>query len=445
MTRPKSIAEIPQRAVGPINFAGCETEREKQELLDAHWTPPVLAIGGSRKIGSSARPRTSPGASASKPSLDGPLDRLKPVHPEDTLPTPTSSLSPARSSSIRNGDETPTRRIVQNVARPISTPRPLSSDVSLSDRLRALLVGFDDNDDTPFLRISTSKKVEIKKSREEDEKRKRDSVRKAAKERRLRRQRPLKPLIATLRPSWEKMINEIKYSRDSERVFTKSMEGNPLRKHDFQTLLGNGQWLNDEIINSYVEWVANAANAAAIAEDEANGEPPSSVPKVFAHTSFFYKKLEERGPEQFDRLMKRKKIPGASLLEVETLLIPINKGAHWTLGVVRPVARTIEYLDSMGSTGGNILRNMERWVKHMLGEKYIASEWTISPTRCSYQSNGFDCGVFLCTNAFCVAMGLNPECYRETDLVQQRKNIAAILLNQGFTGEFSWNSEGFFS
>ncbi|KAK2627953.1 hypothetical protein QTJ16_002599 [Diplocarpon rosae] len=217
------------------------------------------------------------------------------------------------------------------------------------------------------------------------------------------------------------------------RVWTKSLEGTELRKKDFSTLLGDRQWLNDEIINTYVEWVAKAANDAANAEDEVMGEPAATIPKVIALNSFFYDKLEKDGPKSTERLMKRKKVPGASLLEVETVLIPINKGVHWTIGVVRPVARTIEYFDSMGGAGDRVLQSLNSWVKHMIGPKFVQEEWSFPKTPCAYQSNGYDCGVFLCTNAFCIALGLNLDCYRETDLIQQRRNIAALLLNRGFT------------
>ncbi|EKD12268.1 uncharacterized protein L3040_000262 [Drepanopeziza brunnea f. sp. 'multigermtubi'] len=445
--RSKSHPELQGCTTGPINLEGCHSEIEIKQRVDSYWTPPPLGFNKTKMNKSAARrPRTPTDSSPGSSGLDIPFEKINLHHPENTLPTPNPSPS-AQGSAEEGKRGISAEGAAQNTADitplPQSTVRKSKSQGSLVDRLRDILV--EEEEDEPIFQASTYKKVELKVLREEREKKRKDAARKAAKERRLRRQNPLKPLIAPLGPKWEDMVNEVIYSNDTGRAFTTSREGNPLRKHDFMTLLGNCEWLNDEIINTYVEWVADAANAAAIAEDEANGEPASTVPKVFAHNSFFYKTLEEKGPAQSDRLMKRKKIPGVSLLEVETVLIPINKGSHWTLGIVRPVARTIEYLDSMGGKGPNIIQHLQGWVKHMLGKKYVRSEWKTPRTSCAYQSNGFDCGVFLCTNAFCVALGLNPNCYRETDLVQQRKNIAAVLLNQGFKGEFSWNSEGFLS
>lgn len=43
--------------------------------------------------------------------------------------------------------------------------------------------------------------------------------------------------------------------------------------------------------------------------------------------------------------MKRKKAEGARLLNVDTVFVPICQGSHWTIGVVRPYAKTIEYFN----------------------------------------------------------------------------------------------------
>ncbi|PBP25749.1 sentrin/SUMO-specific protease [Diplocarpon rosae] len=443
-TRLKSESAIKKLPVGgPINFDGCKDDTERQRARDAYWEPPPLRNGARRKK-QTIRPQKSSQSVAGVSGLDDSLDRVQ-LEPDEIQPTPTSSSSP-RSSRTDIERSVPASTVIQLPETSGATTqqplRPSQSEGSLADRLKALFVG---EDDRPIFQKSTYKKVECEALRRDRQRKALEEAKRAAKERRLRRQAPRGTLVQALSPKWDHLVNQVVFTNDPMRVWTKSLEGTELRKKDFSTLLGDRQWLNDEIINTYVEWVAKAANDAANAEDEVMGEPAATIPKVIALNSFFYEKLERDGPKATERLMKRKKVPGASLLEVETVLIPINKGVHWTIGVVRPVARTIEYFDSMGGAGDRVLQSLNSWVKHMIGPKFVQEEWSFPKTPCAYQSNGYDCGVFLCTNAFCIALGLNLDCYRETDLIQQRRNIAALLLNRGFTGDFKWNSEGFLS
>jgi sentrin-specific protease 1 len=273
----------------------------------------------------------------------------------------------------------------------------------------------------------------------------REAAIRRAKELRLSRRSPLRPLIQPLDPRWHNEVYRVEHSNDQQQSIVKSMEGTELRLKDFRTLLGRHAWLNDEIINSYIEWIVKAANDDAAQKENLLGEPTSTVPKFIAHNSFFYENLKKKGPQSTDRLMKRKKAPGDKLLEVDSLFVPICQGNHWTIGVVRPVAKTIEYFDSMGGRPQVFISHMRAWLQHQLGELYRPDEWTEPRTACARQSNGYDCGVFVCTNAFCVAMGLDTSCYEERDMAQQRRSIAAVLLNRGFTEDFAWNRWGLLS
>ncbi len=286
------------------------------------------------------------------------------------------------------------------------------------------------------------KEIREREAAEQAEREKKEAERKLAKERRLYRQQPLKPLVQPLDSKWEEIITRAQYMNNPQQSITKSLEGTELKIKDFMTLLGRRAWLNDEIINGYIEWIVDAANKAAIIEGEARGEPTSTIPKFIAHNSFFYENLKKKGPSSVDRLMKRKKAPGTSLLDVDSVLIPINLGVHWTIGVVRPVAKTIEYFDSMEGVNNQFFGLMRSWLKHQLGNSYVEEEWKVPNTGCAFQSNSHDCGVFVCTNAFCVVMGLDTWCYQERDMMQQRRNIAAVLINRGFTGDFAWGSGG---
>jgi len=294
----------------------------------------------------------------------------------------------------------------------------------------------------PLLGTSDYKTKERLRVKEERRIKAREASIRAAKERRLTRRNPLQSLIQPLNTKWDDVINNVQRTNSFHHVITTSIGGTELRVKDFQTLLGRHAWLNDEIINSYIEWVVDAANTAANAESEAPGGSVSKVPKFIAHNSFFYENLIKKGPSSTQGLMKRKKAPGTSLMEVDSVFVPICKGSHWTVGVVRPIAKTIEYFDSMGGDPRPFVNLMRNWLKYQLGDTYVEEEWKVPRTACARQNNGYDCGVFVCTNSFCVAFGLDTSCYEERDMAMQRRNIAAILINRGFTGDFLWGNGG---
>jgi Ulp1 family protease len=284
--------------------------------------------------------------------------------------------------------------------------------------------------------FKVKKRIEVAIERREKE---RLSAIQAAKELRLHRHWPRKAIVQPLSSTWEELVAGAE-SRDHMKIITKSKEGTELLVKDFATLLGRHAWLNDEIINTYIEWIVLAANEDAVAQAVARGEKPSTVPRFIAHNSFFWENLKKKGAESTERLMKRKKAPGISLMEVDSVFVPICSGNHWTIGVVRPVAKTIEYFDSMGGRPPIFFKKMREWLGFQLGKLYVEGDWTEPRTACAEQTNGYDCGVFVCTNAFCVALGLNTECYKERDMALQRRNIAAVLINKGFSGDFAWSN-----
>ena len=433
---------------GFLNIEKCKDEGEARKMIEDFWSPPELGF-------------------TQKKSAQGPTPHLaSPLQEGDTRESPNRRYSDSASPGALYSSTRPFRTSTRDLPQKRSAIRTLRASESLGykkgeegaighlvDGLEDLLFGEDENEENKQLQPSGWKKAQraaealAREKREREaaeraEKEKREAVRKAAKERRLHRQQPLKPLVQPLNQKWEEIVHKAQYASNPSQVITNSVEGTELRIKDFSTLLGNRSWLNDEIINSYIEWIVDAANKAAIVEAKAQGEPPGTVPKFIAHNSFFFQNLAKKGPSSVDRLMRRKKAPGMSLMEADSVLIPINSGSHWTIGVVRPVAKTIEYFDSMGGNNYKFIDLMRSWLKHQLGASYVEEDWKVPRTGCARQYNGYDCGVFVCTNAFCVAMGLDTSCYDESDMTLQRRNIAAVLINKGFTGDVAWGNGG---
>ena len=163
--------------------------------------------------------------------------------------------------------------------------RPLrrGPNVSIDEWMKGLLLDKDDE-----LPPSARGKLDRVQRAEERKRRERADALRKAKELRLSRRRPVKPLVQPLNTEWEGLVYDAEHTNSQYQVITTAMEGTELRLKDFRTLLGRHAWLNDEIINSYIEWIVQAANEDAAATDQALGEPASTVPKFIAHNSFFY-------------------------------------------------------------------------------------------------------------------------------------------------------------
>ena len=250
-------------------------------------------------------------------------------------------------------------------------------------------------------------------------------------ERRTRshRRMPKEKLVKPLSKDWEIKIREA-MSKGDHVALTTTVSGTELRRKDFMTVLGERQWLNDEIINAYLEWIVEYANK------KAGKNSRNAIPKVIAHNSFFYKNIATQGPQSVSRWMKRKKAEGKKLLEVETVLIPVNNASHWTIIVVSPKERTIEYLDSFSGASKIFIKHTKEWLAAELGNDWVEEEWRVLETRSAIQNNGYDCGVFCVTNAECVAGGVDTASYDGNDMTDQRQRIAGVLLNRGFGGDF---------
>jgi sentrin-specific protease 1 len=437
--KPKpSVSQQLKGGRGQLDYTGCVTEDDIRKRIDDYWAPPEF---GLLKKSSNLQPRTQESDSddeSSSPEL-GWL-RSSPSSSSNTLSTsrPLPRASETKTGLLAVPSMHRQSQATDYTSRISSRSPARDNGATLEERMNTLLLAPDDEKTPAFLTPSeyiTEKRLQLAKERKLKE---REAAIQAAKELRLTRRQPLRSLIQPLNPQWEGDVDNAQF-RSPHEVITTSIGGTELRLKDFQTLLGRNAWLNDEIINSYIEWIVDAANRAAAEAPYAIGDSANSkVPKFIAHNSFFYENLIKKGPFSTQGLMRRKKAPGTALLEVDSVFVPICKGSHWTVGVVRPVAKTIEYFDSMGGSGHQFTDLMRKWLAFQLGDAYVEEEWTVPRTACAHQTNGYDCGVFVCTNAFCVALGLDTSCYAERDMTQQRRNIAAVLINRGFTGDFDF-------
>ncbi|EHK97707.1 putative Uncharacterized WD repeat-containing protein C31A2.14 [Glarea lozoyensis 74030] len=213
----------------------------------------------------------------------------------------------------------------------------LNKDDELSRRMKELLgednKAVDSKDGMNMFSPSERMLQKRMKRAEERKARELEAAVLAAKQRRLMRRWPQKALVAPLEPEWERKVEQV-LSRRGEVIAT-TMKGIEIYQDSFERLIRAQQWLNDETINTYLEWVVKAGNQAAADDMRITGEAPSMIPKFIAHNSFFYTILLKEGPARSERIMKRLKVPGISLLEVDTVYSGGRDGAicAWDLNL----------------------------------------------------------------------------------------------------------------
>ncbi|KAK0634797.1 hypothetical protein B0T17DRAFT_484813 [Bombardia bombarda] len=273
------------------------------------------------------------------------------------------------------------------------------------------------------------KRLEEKRRREEAEKRQQEAAQYAA----LTGLRaPSKPIITPITEEWNAQVTRAANANPSAEL-AKTPEGQELTRRDFEEkLLPKTAWLNDNVIIGSIQHIAEYVNKTAGVSNQ--------EPKCAAFTSFFWNRLQSAGPSQCGRLMRRTGVRKANFFNIDTILIPICAQSHWTLAVVRPGQRTVSHIDSMQGGAGdkNVKRTLLNWVQVTLEDLFVKDDWKAVDYQAPHQTNGYDCGVFTITNAICMALGVDPKLsYSSQQLTQQRRRLAAILLNGGFTGEFS--------
>ncbi|KAJ5242691.1 uncharacterized protein N7469_001018 [Penicillium citrinum] len=335
------------------------------------------------------------------------------------------------------------RRVLPPSSAPAKTiPKPaLQDDVDIEDPWMRKSLAYVKN---PFgrpvsaVRLFSQEKTPIPSNRsqsvytsawEQREKAKRELEREQFRPIRIR---PRGPAVRELSTEWaNKVIRAMRGPQGCAIARTPS--GDDLYPRDIATCLKTLSWLNDEIINSYLTLLVQYLR-------QTTGNTGTERPRFHAFTTFFYTTLRDKGYAGVRRWANRAKIGGEGLLDVDTVFIPVHESAHWTLLVVRPADRTIEYFDSldrMGRNGSRQVKNIKEWMRGELGAKYDDDEWRVLPAISSQQDNGSDCGVFLLTNAKAIALGIEPTAFGASDTQMLRSKIVAELMNGGLHGDFS--------
>jgi hypothetical protein len=227
--------------------------------------------------------------------------------------------------------------------------------------------------------------------------------------------------------SWQRKVQHA-MTQPLDAELASVSNGTKLSRRDFGTVLEQPYWLNDDVIAAHIQLSVDKAL-------ERTRHMPGQIPKVHAFNSFFYKNLSTKGPESIKRWAGRAKIGGKDLKQVDTVFIPVNPKVHWTLLVVSPSKRTIEYFDSLAgkkpSAASNIYTdNVKKWLRQEMGAEYNDSEWTVRIRNDGpQQNNNYDCGVFTITTAKLIVLGYDPVgAYDARVMPAQRLRLVAELM-----------------
>ncbi|KAI1343776.1 hypothetical protein F5Y15DRAFT_411632 [Xylariaceae sp. FL0016] len=203
-------------------------------------------------------------------------------------------------------------------------------------------------------------------------------------------------------------------------------------------------WLNDECINASLVCLAAAINKEAShnlgtgSNQSTTRRAPAVAPRCVAVGSLYWKSFTSNYGRLFPRPFNRVwGMNSDNFLAIDTILIPINvANNHWVLGIVMPKQRAYAVIDSFKADQSEQVSHIRAWLSGWLGDQYRAADWNRIEYPHHSQENGWDCGVFTIMNALHLALGLRPAS-TQAEMPHYRRRIAAMLLNQGFHGEYA--------
>lgn len=185
-----------------------------------------------------------------------------------------------------------------------------------------------------------------------------------------------------------------------------------------------GAWLNDEVINLYME----------LLKERERREQKDYLKCHFFNTFFFNKLYKDACSYDFKAVRRwttQRKL-GYSLLECDKIFVPIHKDIHWCLAVINVREKRIQYLDSLKGHDGNALQVLARYIKDEAKDKGAEDvdigAWDLDcPKDIPQQMNGCDCGMFMIKYADFLSRG-NELKFTQEHMEYFRKRTALELL-----------------
>uniref|UniRef100_A0A2R8M9J8 SUMO specific peptidase 1 n=1 Tax=Callithrix jacchus TaxID=9483 RepID=A0A2R8M9J8_CALJA len=214
----------------------------------------------------------------------------------------------------------------------------------------------------------------------------------------------------------EKEIKNVFRNGNQDEVLSEAFRLTITRK-DIQTL-NHLNWLNDEIINFYMNMLMERSKE-------------KGLPSVHAFNTFFFTKLKTAGYQAVKRWTKK-----VDVFSVDILLVPIHLGVHWCLAVVDFRKKNITYYDSMGGINNEACRILLQYLKQESIDKkrkeFDTNGWQLFSKKSQeipQQMNGSDCGMFACKYADCITKD-RPISFTQQHMPYFRKRMAWEILHR---------------
>ncbi|GAA0158953.1 protease [Lithospermum erythrorhizon] len=153
-----------------------------------------------------------------------------------------------------------------------------------------------------------------------------------------------------------------------------------------------GAWLNNEVINVYLE----------LLKERENREPHKFLKCHFLNTFFYKKLIGGNGGYNFQAVRRwttQRKL-GYCLFDCDKIFVPIHKEVHWCLAVINKKDQKFQYLDSLGGRDDKVMKVLAMYyvdeVNEKTGNAIDVSSWQHEFVEdLPEQENGYDCGVFM--------------------------------------------------
>jgi sentrin-specific protease 1 len=234
---------------------------------------------------------------------------------------------------------------------------------------------------------------------------------------------------------WERALVEDFQDMDEEnQEHIIAQFGNDIvYRRSLATLLP-GAWLNDDIINAYMQIL--------------NARVEERPQRTFFSTSNFVRTLLQvnhfdpniRGTYNFSAIGRRwrQRLPVDDIFHLDRMILPVHvHGNHWTLADVRLREHSIHYHDPLLGNGDDIMAHILHFIRDEYARLHSGSplpdEWTLvgsSPDNTPQQGNHHDCGVFVCIMADCLQRD-HPLKFTQQQLGPARDHIALSIIVRG--------------
>ncbi|MCJ1291868.1 hypothetical protein MMC34_003415 [Xylographa carneopallida] len=255
-------------------------------------------------------------------------------------------------------------------------------------------------------------------------------------------------LIQPLSAEWQLKVDDAMATPAQNAKLAAISTGAEISRKDFGTVLPQchpddpSAWLNDIIIEAYLQLGVETAL-------KRGKYRRGTTPRYHAFSPFFYRNLAAKGYPGVARWAKRAKMEAKDLLKVEYVIVPINPVNHWTVMVISPLHKTIEYFDSLSPLEGisnSMIELGKVWLRGELGSDFDEGEWTTKVVAGPRQKNTSDCGVFAVTTARMILFGWDPKgAYHADHIPAQRRKMVAELMKGELVEEFApvwaWGEE----